>query len=107
MKQERHELQFHNMPRNTEENPVDLIIVNEPETLEVDEKLCAELVDVEANPFGGLFEWCSKETSGAACVHADGAHEKSNNPDDHETERPSEWDSRSGDDFWKCGSRWT
>ena len=36
-------------------------------------------------------ERCSKETSGAACVHVDDAHEKSNNPDDHETERSSEW----------------
>ena len=30
-------------------------------------------------------------TSGAACVHIDDAHEKSSNPDDHETERSSEW----------------
>ena len=34
--------------------PVDLRIGNEPETLAVDEKLCAELVDVEANPLGEL-----------------------------------------------------
>ena len=35
--------------------PVDLRIGNEPETLAVDEKLCAELADVEANPLGELF----------------------------------------------------
>ena len=35
--------------------PVDLRIGNEPETLAVDEKLCAELADVEANPLGDLF----------------------------------------------------
>ena len=29
--------------------------------------------------------------SGAACVHVDDAHEKASNPDDHETERSSEW----------------
>ena len=52
MKQERHELQFPNMPRNTEEKLVDLRIGNKPDTLAVDEKLCAELVDVEANPLG-------------------------------------------------------
>ena len=34
--------------------PVDLRIGNEPETLAVDEKLCAELVAVEANPLGEL-----------------------------------------------------
>ena len=33
---------------------VDLRIGNKPETLAVDEKLCAELVDVEANPLGEL-----------------------------------------------------
>ena len=56
---------------------------------------CAELVDVEANPLGKLsLSWnerCSKETSEAACVHVGDAHEKSSNPDDHETERSSEW----------------
>ena len=31
----------------------------------------------------------SKETSEAACVHVDGAHKKSSNLDDHETERSS------------------
>ena len=30
--------------------------------------------------------------------NVDVEHEKSSNPDDHETDR-------SGDDFWKCGSR--
>ena len=34
--------------------PVDLRIGNELETLAVDEKLCAELADVEANPSGEL-----------------------------------------------------
>ena len=34
--------------------PVDLKIGNEPETLAVDEKLCAELADVEANLLGEL-----------------------------------------------------
>ena len=42
------------MPRNTEEKPVDIRIGNEPETLAVDAKLCAELADVEANPLGEL-----------------------------------------------------
>ena len=36
------------------EKPVDLRIGNERETLAVDEKLCAELADVEANPLGEL-----------------------------------------------------
>ena len=31
------------------------MIGNEPETLAVDEMLCAELADVEANPLGKLF----------------------------------------------------
>ena len=35
--------------------PVDLRIGNKPETLAVDEKLYAELVDEEANPLGELF----------------------------------------------------
>ena len=34
--------------------PVDLRIGNDLETLAVDEKLCAELADVEANPLGEL-----------------------------------------------------
>ena len=34
--------------------PIELRIGNEPETLAVDEKLCAELADVEANPLGEL-----------------------------------------------------
>ena len=54
MKQERHELQFPKVPRNTEENQLTSCIRNEPETLAVDEKLCAELADVEANPLGAL-----------------------------------------------------
>ena len=36
-------------------------------------------------------ERCSKETSEAAFVHVDDAHEKASNPDDHETERSTEW----------------
>ena len=36
-------------------------------------------------------ERCSRETSEAACVHVDDAHERSSNPDDHEIERSSEW----------------
>ena len=51
MKQERHELQFPNMPRNTGKL-VDFRIGNKPETLAVDEKLYPELVDVEAKPLG-------------------------------------------------------
>ena len=95
MKQERRELQFPNMPRNTEENQlVDLRIGNELETLAVDEKLCAELADVEANPLERMVlawnERCSKETSEAACVHVDDAHKKTRNPDDHEIERSIE-----------------
>ena len=77
------------------EKPVDLRIGNEPETLAVDEKLCVELADVEANPLGELLlpgmNDAREKTSGAACVHVDDAHEKSSNPDDHETERSSEW----------------
>ena len=45
------------VPQNAQEyrrKPVDLRIGNEPETLAVDEKLCAELADVEANPLGEL-----------------------------------------------------
>ena len=51
---------------------------------------------MEANPLGEFVlpcnERCSKETSEAARVHVDDAHEKSSNPDDHEIERSSdEW----------------
>ena len=42
------------MSRNTEKKPVDIRIGNEPETPAVDEKLCAELAVVEANPLGEL-----------------------------------------------------
>ena len=49
MKQELHELQFSNMPRNAEDKTADLRIGDVPETLALDEKLCAELSDVEAN----------------------------------------------------------
>ena len=45
------------VPQNAQEyrgKPVDLRIGNEPETLAVDEKLCAELPDVEANPLGEM-----------------------------------------------------
>ena len=44
MKQERHELQFPKMPRNTEEDWLTSGLV--------DGKLSAELADVEANPLG-------------------------------------------------------
>ena len=43
------------VPRYAQEyraKPVDFRNGNEPETLAVDEKLCAELADVEANPLG-------------------------------------------------------
>ena len=45
------------VPQHAQEyigKPVDFRIGNEPETLAVDEKLCAELADVEANPLGEL-----------------------------------------------------
>ena len=70
--------------------PVHLRIGNEPEMLAVDEKLYAELVDVEANPLG-VVSLPEMKTSEAACVHLDDAHEKSSNADDHEIERSSEW----------------
>ena len=64
--------------------PVDLRIGNEPETLAVDEKLCAELVNVEAESVArsafGRHERAPEKTSRTACVHADDAHEKSSNP---------------------------
>ena len=37
------------------------------------------------------YERASEKTSKTACVHADDAHERSSTPDDHETERSSEW----------------
>ena len=55
MKQERHELQFPQHAQEYRGKPVNLRIGYEPETLAVDEKLCAELADVEANPLGELF----------------------------------------------------
>ena len=55
MKQERHELQFSQYAQEYRGKPVDLMIGNEPETLAVDGKLCAELADVEANMLGELF----------------------------------------------------
>ena len=39
----------------------------------------------------GRNERASEETSETACVHVDDAHERSSTPDDHETERSSEW----------------
>ena len=45
---------FHQYAQEYKGKPVDLRIGNEPETLAVDEKLCAELADVEANPLGEL-----------------------------------------------------
>ena len=54
MKQERHELQFPQYAQEYRGKLVDLRIGNKLETLAVDEKLYAELVDVEANPLGEL-----------------------------------------------------
>ena len=42
MKQERHELQFYQYAQKYRGKPFDLRFGNEPETLAVDEKLCAE-----------------------------------------------------------------
>ena len=39
----------------------------------------------------GRNERASEMTSETACVHVDHAYERSSNPDDHETERSSEW----------------
>ena len=39
----------------------------------------------------GWYERASEKTSKTACGHADDAHERSSTPDDHETERSSEW----------------
>ena len=39
----------------------------------------------------GRYERASEKTSKTACVHGDDAHERSCTPDDHETERSSEW----------------
>ena len=39
----------------------------------------------------GRSERASEETSETACVHVDDAHKRSSTPDDHETERSSEW----------------
>ena len=39
----------------------------------------------------GRYEGPSEETSETACIHADDARERSSTPDDHETERSSEW----------------
>ena len=86
------------VPRYAQEyrrKTVDLMIGNEPETLAVDGKLCAELADVEANPLGELFlpgisDARKKRVEQLAfmlMVHT----KKSSNPDDHETERSSEW----------------
>ena len=82
-------------------NLVDLRVGNKPETFAaethaaVDEELYLELAIVEANPLGELLltgmNEPQKETSKAACVLADDAHERSCTPDDHETERSSEW----------------
>ena len=69
---------------------VDLKIGNEPETLAVDDKLHAGTRRCGSESVGRIIlawnERCSKETSEAACVHVVDAHEKSNNPDDHESE---------------------
>ena len=39
----------------------------------------------------GRNERASEETSETACVHVDDAHKRSSTPNDHETERSSEW----------------
>ena len=61
----------------------------------VDEELYLELVNVEANQFREMpladMNEPQKKTTKTACVHADDAHERSCTPDDHETERSSEW----------------
>ena len=84
MKQEQHELQF----------PLaDLRVGNEPETLALDEKLCGTRRCGSESVGRIVLAWnerCSRVASRAACVHVDDAHEKSSNPDDHETERYSE-----------------
>ena len=94
MKQQRHELQFPNMHRNTEEDQLTSGLETSRRRLRL-MKSCAELAGVEANPLEELsllgMSDVQKETSGAACVHVDCAHEKSSNPDDHETDRSSEW----------------
>ena len=73
---------------------VDFRIGNEPETLAVGEKLCAELA-----------ESVGKEASEAACVHVDGAHEKIEQSRWSRDSTIHIMDSRSGDDFWKCWSQ--
>ena len=78
----------------------------------VDEELYVELVDVEANPLrelplAGMNERASEETSETAWFHVDDAHKRSSTPNDHETERSSEWIRKSGEVFWKSGIRLT
>ena len=70
-------------------------IGNEPETLAVDEKLCAELADVEANPLGelslpGMSDVRKKRAKQLAFMLMVRTKNRAN-PDDHETERSSEW----------------
>ena len=48
-----------------------------------------------------------EETSETACVHPDDAHKRSSTPNDHETERSSEWIRNLETFFWKSGSRRT
>ena len=57
----------------------------------VDEELHLELVNVEANPLREMPERASEKTNETACVHVDDAHESSCAPDNHKTERSSEW----------------
>ena len=74
---------------------VDLRIGNEPEMLAVDEMLCAELADVEANPLGELSlpemndarKRRVEQLAFMLMVHT----KKWSNPDDHETEPSSGW----------------
>ena len=119
-----------NLAQDARINLVDLRVGNKPETFAgetyewkgwslkmrqyiaaVDEERYLELVKVEANSLRemphGWYERASEKTSKTACVHADDAHERSSTSDDHETERSSEWNSKSGDVFWKNGSRHT
>ena len=113
MRREQHELQL-TLPKTPGKTLFDLRVGNKPETFTgethewkgwtfkmrqyiaaVDEELYLELVNVEANPLremplAGMNE-PQKKTSKTACVHAEDAHERSCTPDDHETERSSEW----------------
>ena len=93
------------MPRSTKENWLTSGLETSRRTLAVDEKLCAELVDVEANPLRelslpGLSDVQKKRAKQLAFMLM--MHTKNRAIQmisDHET-----MNSRSGDDFWKSGS---